>query len=65
MGVRRMQGIPAHLENLHNSDGKRRDKRRCKFYIKSGKVCDCMQSPYFNRECGSSSHCQYYKERNK
>lgn len=63
MGVRHMQGIPAHLEILHNSDGKRRDKRRCKFYIKPEKTCDCLESPYFSRKCGGSTHCNHYRER--
>lgn len=65
MGVRHMQGVFAHLETLQNSDGKRRDKRRCKFYIKPEKICDCMESAYFNRECGGSSHCDYYSEKQK
>lgn len=63
MSVRHLQGVYAHLETLHNSDGKRRDKRKCKYYIKPEKTCDCMKSAYFNRQCGGSSHCQHYKER--
>lgn len=58
-----MQGVSAYLETLHNSDGKRRDKRRCRFYCKPEKLCDCMESAYFNRECGGSSRCDYYEER--
>lgn len=65
MGVRKMQGVPAHLETLHSTDGKRRHKARCKFYIKSEKICDDIESPYFNKECGGSSRCQNYEERNK
>ena len=63
MGVRKMQGVPAHLETLHSSDGKRRDKRRCKFYYKPEKICDCPSSPYNQQYCSSSSHCEFYKER--
>ena len=63
MGVRHMQGVSAHIEVLHDTEHRRRHKARCKNYIKMGKICDCIESAYFNRECGGSSHCQYYKER--
>ena len=63
MGIKHMQGVPAHLETLHNSDGKRRDKRRCIFYFKSEKMCDCPQGSYSQKQCPGSSHCEYYKER--
>lgn len=38
MGMRKMQGVSAHLENLHSLDGKRRDKGsegspHCNYYI--------------------------------
>lgn len=63
MGVRNMQGTPSHLETLRTGEKKRRDKRRCKFYTKPEKVCDCVESPYFEKICGGSSRCDYYQER--
>lgn len=63
MGVRKMQGVPAHLEVLVCKDKKRRHMMRCKFIIKSDKACDCSSSNYFQKRCGGSSHCDYYAER--
>ncbi len=65
MGVRHMQGVPAHIETLRDNKHKKRHKARCKFIIKPEKICDCMNSAYFNKLCGGSSRCDYYTEREK
>lgn len=62
MGVKNMQGVPAHLEYLPRK-GKRRHLARCKFILKPEKICDCTSSPYFRNRCGGASRCDYYFER--
>ena len=62
MGVKNMQGVPAHLEYLKTKD-KRRHMAKCKFIVKPQKVCDCTSSPYFRERCGGSSKCEFYEER--
>lgn len=62
--VSQMQGVSAHLEVLKNTDGKRRDKRRCAYYEKDTKTCSCPLSPnLYLSVCGGSSKCDYYEEK--
>lgn len=63
MGVQHMQGVPVQLEYLHDTEKKRRHLSRCKNIIKPDKVCDCPESPYFNKRCRSASRCEYYAEK--
>lgn len=62
MGVRHMQGVPAHLEYV-KCKGKRRHMARCKFILKPQKICDCTSSGYFRSRCSGSSHCEFYEEK--
>ena len=62
MGVRHMQGVPAHIEVLHDKEHKKRHMARCKNIIKPEKTCDYPKSPYFERKCGGASHCKFYRE---
>ena len=39
MGVKDMQGTPAHLETLHSKDGQRRHKSYCDYYRSNDKWC--------------------------
>lgn len=49
MGVRHMQGVPAHLEILHSSDSVRRHPAHCMFAEGKGKSRTCV-----------NPHCDYY-----
>ena len=62
MGVKHMQGVPAHLEYLPRKD-KRRHMARCKFLVKPEKICDCTTSGYFQERCGGSARCEFYAEK--
>lgn len=62
MSIRNMQGVSAHLEFLQDTEKKRRHKSRCKNIVKPQKICDAPKSPYFQKNCGGSSHCAYYEE---
>ena len=61
MGVRHMQGTPAHIETLHShSNDKRRHQSRCKYY-----VSDTGRCSYQVMKCDGSAHCNYYAENNE
>lgn len=62
--VKQMQGVSSQLEFLKSNDGKRRDKRRCIFYEKATKCCDCPHNlNFYNSLCGGSSKCDFYEEK--
>lgn len=58
-----MQGVSAHIEFLRDTKQKRRHMARCKNILKPEKICDFPQSPYFNKKCGGSTHCDFYEEK--
>ena len=65
MGVRHMQGVPAHIEYL-KSDSIRRNIAHCKFSKHLGKknyICICTDSPHNETACNSSSRCDYYTDK--
>lgn len=55
--VKRMQGEPWHVTYLKSKD-ERRHKSRCAYFKPKN---ECI----LNGLCGSSSHCAYYKEKEK
>ena len=66
MGVRHMQGVPAHLETL-KAKGTRRHPAYCKYHEGEGKsrVCKNSCSPLYNTHCQSAAKCEcYYIESN-
>lgn len=65
MGVRHMQGVPAHIETLRPNDGKRRHPARCIYAEGKGvnRICTNPLSPIYLMNCKSSSKCDYYEER--
>lgn len=67
MGVRHMQGVPAHLETLHitGSDKKRRHPAHCIFAEGKGgyRICTSPQSTIYRQHCGSAKNCNYYEEK--
>ncbi len=62
MGVRHMQGVPAHLEYLHTKD-KRRHPTHCIFCKGKERICTNPMAVYYNERCKSSSKCDYYEEK--
>ena len=65
MGVKNMQGVPAHIEFLHDAKHERRNMLWCKNLIKPEKICDLPNSPYFGIGCGGAPHCDFYEKREK
>lgn len=65
MGVKHMQGVPAHIEFLHDTKPERRNMLWCKNLVKPEKICDLPDSPYFEKGCISSTHCDYYEKKEK
>ena len=59
MGLRHMQGTPAHLETLHPTDGVKRNRYRCIEYNSSTKKCR-----YTGLPCCNVPHCERYHETN-
>ena len=58
MSIKRMTGVPWHVEKATRRDGdERRHKSRCVYYRKSDSFC----SKYVGK-CGGSAHCEYYSE---
>ena len=55
MGVRHMQGTPAHIETLHIKDEKRH-RSKCVYY-----VSDTNRCIYQSTKCVGSAHCDFYK----
>lgn len=47
---------------LMDESDTRRHKSRCSYYDRELKVCKYAGSPYYERQCGSSSHCRCYTE---
>ncbi len=64
MGIRHMQGVPAHLEVLHSNDNARRHPAYCIFAKRKGKSRMCVNphSEYYNLGCHSAKNCDYYEE---
>lgn len=63
MGVRHMQGVPAHLEVLKATDGKRRHPTHCIFCEGKERICTNPLAVYYNERCRSSKRCNYYEEK--
>ena len=59
MGVRHMQGTPAHIETLHAKD-KRRHRSKCEYYVSDTERCSLLAL-----KCSGSAHCKYYEENNE
>ena len=57
MGVRHMQGTPAHLVRLHPTDGVKRSRYRCLEYNSSTRKCR-----YTGLPCHNVPHCERYHE---
>ena len=66
MGVRNMQGTPAHLETIKTTDGTHRHPARCIYANgkKNERKCTCWQCPNYTLHCGSASRCDYYEDKN-
>lgn len=58
MGVRRMTGIPWHVEKFIREDGDdRRHRSRCIYFSKPDAHCS-----QYSGKCRGSAHCTYYRE---
>ena len=56
MGIRQMQGTPAHLEYITSKN------RKCKYecaYLK-GEYCCCEKAKNFKLKCVGRKYCKYY-----
>lgn len=62
MGVRHMQGVPAHLEVLKKKD-KRRYPTHCIYCEGKERKCTCPLGNFYQRRCNSAQRCEYYEER--
>lgn len=64
MGVRNMQGTPAHLETIKTTDGVRRHPAHCVYADGRGKQrkCSCKICPNYGCGCNSASRCDYYED---
>lgn len=58
MGIKNMQGVPAHLEYVGPKGRKR--KKSCAYYFE-GK-CHCKVSNYYLLKCGGRSFCQNFDD---
>lgn len=58
MGINELTGTSWHIGALHKTDD-RRHKSRCIYYDKSTFYCTTTASPYYDRKCSGSAHCEY------
>lgn len=65
MGIRHMQGVPAHLETLHSDDGVRRHPAHCMFAEGKGRsrICGNPHCEYYLLPCHSAKRCDYYEDK--
>ena len=66
MGVRHMQGVPAHLETPKNTDGITQRVPWCVHSFHLGHhqyECTCTESPYNGILCHSAKRCPYYTKK--
>jgi hypothetical protein len=61
-GIKRMQGVPAHLEYLRSDDQSGRHTCRGCFYYKE-KKCHSLKSSYYGLEHCSARYCKAYKRK--
>lgn len=61
---RKLTGHPWHVGYLKmDENDSRRDKRRCKFFLKDEHHKNYCQRNFVS--CVGSSHCPYYKEKQR
>ena len=64
MGVRHMQGVPAHLEYVRkDKTDRRRYPTHCIYCEGKDRICSCPLGGYYLERCRSASRCDYYEEK--